>query len=161
MSKEYCPCCSIYEFEEYDPVENWKIPELANQFASVAFQSVESVIKAVEMKNKIEAFVENYTGDLFNASALFILEKGRFEATKDSVFMAYSILRRIQLASLKVSKQEVSRMPISKGIAAAVKKYKYKKDIYGLSPVWVLKIAHKKETWRDLAEALNAIDAEL
>lgn len=163
--KEYCPCCSIYEVEEYDPETNWVVPELVGQFAefkepeATVVVDVKSVLKAIETKKAIEVFVSNFTGDLFNTSASFILSKGKFRVTKDSKFIAHSILRKVQLASLNLSEEEFARVRVSRDIVSAVRNYD--KSLYNLSPVWALKLARKRNTFGNIAEAMKAIENEL
>lgn len=114
---------------------------------------------SIAQKEKISKFIETYDGDLFNASAVFILRKMKVPINLETKRFTHEALRDLQLKSCQVSRAELSAIKVRGKILDAIKKYD--KSIFNLSPVWVLRLAKEKETIGHLLEAINAIDSFL
>lgn len=184
MMKEYCYDCAALVVEEYDPVSNWRVPEefeivfsspkSAPVFAHVPpqhsappssqpnQQDIEEMLKAVKAKEKLQNFLKYYTKDLFNASAVFILKQARLEVNRNNKTVAFNLLKSYQKDNFSITDKDIERVGRGRrnnDLVDAARRFMKDKDIFNLSPLWLLKIGNRKtQTVNDLIEAMYVIE---
>ena len=145
--------------EEYDPVYNWKIDFDAIAAAASISELCAKVAPFVQdiqpLKTKIIQLRDKMSQPVSNMSALYVAHKMRIREPKAKIHHA---LRQLQLADLGADMKEYNDVTPRVTCIRAVKEYIKTKDIYNLSPDWLIRLTKMRGGRADLLAAMKSID---
>lgn len=153
---EYCPDCSPFNVEMYDP-EHWEIPLFsAVEIAPAPEVSLDlsGILQAFEKQEQqtIVTFVDSCR-DVFNISAKYVAK--RLRLVSSTLKTVHQIIREKQLNRLGITYEELvqrGQAQMNAKLVAAIKN----KDLLNLSPSWALQV--KNPSKEALISAIYTID---
>lgn len=169
--------------EEYDPEFNWKIEGMIPTYIAVQPESsdynwISKLYKAVEastsppplkvrageqpdkeLKEKIKKQVFEARNKISNTSVHYIMPKLKIRKNPKTISHVHEILRQLQLEDLRVQYYEYSNYQPKVIFIKSIKEYLKSKDIYNLSPDWLVKMCKLPDTRENILSAMKSIDS--
>lgn len=142
--------------EEYDPVNNWRVDDLyPDEYKWIA--DLCDRLREQE-ENTVLALLQDARQSVFNVSACYVLARTREAKTEKNKARVHKLLRRLQKKQLGVDDWEYSQVEPRAAFVKAIKEYIKTKDLYNLSPEWLMQLGKARRERNQVLAAMKSID---